>query len=100
MDDKIDNIMMSINGNGLFQYLAFFTIAGGVMAFNGIIYNLAFLEVLPQFTCSFNGSTELIPCVEKDFCGNPDVEVFVDWDDPNSIYNWASTIGLVCRPGW
>ena len=70
------------------------------MAFNCIFYNMAYLEVLPQFKCSFNESTNFETCTEKDFCGNPNVEVFIDWENPKSIYNWADTIGLVCRPGW
>ena len=70
------------------------------MAFNLMFYNMAFLEVLPQFKCLLEGTSEMFVCTEPDFCGNPSVEMFVDREHPRSIYNWSEKMGLICRPGW
>ena len=36
----------------------------------------------------------------KDFCGNPDIEYTVNYDDQRSLYNWVEKLDLTCRPQW
>ena len=64
-----------------------------------VIYNLSFLELLPQFTCNYVGQTSTFPCKEADFCSNSSIE-YVITPSPTSLYNWVEKLGLICRPGW
>lgn len=61
---------MSVNGTGFFQKIAALAINGGINAFNLIFYNMAYMEIVPQFKCQQVGSYETYSCVEANFCNN------------------------------
>jgi len=91
---------MGIGGNGRFQKMAAFSVIGGIQAFTVVLYNIAFIEISPQFKCKLPGTNESFDCVEADFCGRDDIEFWIDRDNLRSINNWSEQIGLICRPSW
>jgi MFS family permease len=80
--------------------LIFFAVSGGIMSFYLVLNNISLFEAVPHFKCIKNGSNDVFDCVEANFCGNPDITFWVDREHPDTIYNWAEQIGLICRPGW
>ena len=63
-----------------------------------VIYNLGFLELMPEFECNYPGNSTTFPCKEKNFCGT-DIEYnIVQGED--SLDNWVEKLGLICRPSW
>jgi MFS family permease len=64
------------------------------------LYNLAYLELMPSFTCNYVGSTQQFSCQPEDFCSNPELEYRFDYSAENSIHNWVEKLNLTCRPGW
>ena len=66
-DERIDDIIASVSV-GRFQAIAFLAVAGGINAFNLIFYNMAYMELVPRFRCSWIGSDESFSCTEQDFC--------------------------------
>ena len=82
--------------------MAHFACSGGINAINLIFYNMAYMELVPKFKCSYTESPDVVfSCVEQDFCGRGDeINYWIDWDNRMSLYNWSENIGLICRPGW
>jgi hypothetical protein len=56
IDDRIDSVMKSANGNGPFQKLAFFVIAFATNSTGFFYYCFSYLELMPQFTCNYVGA--------------------------------------------
>lgn len=65
-----------------------------------MLNNISLFEAIPHFKCQQIGSDDVYDCVEANFCGNPDINFWIDRENPDTIYNWAEQIGLICRPGW
>ena len=63
-----------------------------------VIYNLGFLELMPEFECNYPGNSTTFPCKEKDFCGT-DIEYSIV-KGPDTLDNWVEKLSLICRPGW
>jgi MFS family permease len=99
LDEKVDTLLQSVSGP-LTHLLIFFAVSGGITAILVVMNNIALFEVVPHFKCAQIGSDEVFECVEANFCGNPDITFWVDREHPDTIYNWAEQIGLICRPGW
>jgi MFS family permease len=95
----VDALLQSVSGP-LTHLLIFFAVSGGITAILLVLNNIALFEVIPHFKCIQNGSNDVFNCVEANFCGNPDITYWVDRENPDTIYNWAEQIGLICRPGW
>jgi len=55
LDERIDEVIESINGNGRFQWFALFIIAGATNATGFFVYCFAYLELFPQFICNYAG---------------------------------------------
>ena len=73
----------------------------GLNSFMMVMVNIAYMELVPRFKCSFIETPEVVfSCVEQDFCGSDSVTYWIDWDHPMSLHNWSESIGLICRPGW
>jgi hypothetical protein len=99
LDEKVDELLLSVSG-WKSHMLVFLGISGGINAILLVLNNVALFEVLPRFVCRDKLGKEPFECGEVDFCGKTDVEYWVDRENPNTIYNWAEGIGLICRPGW
>ena len=99
MDEKVDELVQSVSG--IYTHvLIFFAVSGGIRAVYLVLNNISLFEAVPKFKCSHVGSEEVFDCVEANFCGNPEINYWVDRENPETIYNWAEQIGLICRPGW
>jgi MFS family permease len=95
----VDELVQSVSG--IYTHLLiFFAVSGGIIAVYLVLNNISLFEKIPKFKCSRTGSDEVFDCVEANFCGNPDINFWVDRENPDTIYNWAEQIGLICRPGW
>jgi len=57
LDEKINNVLEQVGGNGRYQKLIFTAYCLSTMNTGFIIYNLSYLELLPQFTCNYVGQT-------------------------------------------
>ena len=68
LDERIDDIMMKINGNGFFATFSFSILVIQTMANGFSLSMLPFLLLMPAFLCNQVGSTETFSCIEKDFC--------------------------------
>ena len=99
LDEKVDALLESVSGTYT-HLLIFFGLSGGIIAVYLVLNNISLFEAVPHFKCSVAGSDQVFDCVEANFCGNPEINYWVDRDHPDSIYNWAEQIGLICRPGW
>jgi len=73
----------------LSHLLIFVAISGGITSILLVLNNIALFEVVPHFKCSNQGSNEVYDCVEANFCGNPDINFWIDREHPETIYNWA-----------
>lgn len=100
LEQRIDDLIMSIDGNGLTQKFAGYAVIGGIQAFTVVLFNIAYIEMSPQFKCSIPPSTQVSDCTEADFCGNAHIDFWIDFDHERSLINWSERIGLICRPGW
>jgi len=60
-----------------------------IQAFTCVLFNIPFIEMVPQFKCQLVGSTDVYDCKEADFCGRSDVSFWIDKTNPLSFYNWA-----------
>ena len=69
-----------------------------VNGFNIILYDLSYLEKMPQeFFCQYKGQDEIVKCIPEDFCGNPNLvsyEPNMELDD--SFKNWVTQMDLAC----
>ena len=99
LDEKVDDLVQSVSGTYT-DLLIFFAVSGGIIAVYLVINNISLFEAVPHFKCSSLGSNGVYDCVEADFCGKPEINFWVDRENPDTIYNWAEQIGLICRPGW
>jgi len=100
LDDRIDEVMESVNGNGRFQKFAFFAIAFATNSTGFFYYCFSYLELMPQFTCNYVGSTDQFACEPKDFCDDSSISYNINYDDSRSLYNWVEKLNLICRPQW
>ena len=91
--------MEQVGGNGKFQKFIFTIYCCSTSCTGFVIYNLSYLELMPQFTCNYVGQTSTFTCKEADFCGNSSIE-YVITPSPTTLYNWVEKLGLICRPGW
>lgn len=99
INEKINKVMEQVGGNGRFQKLAFIIYCASTASISIVIYNLSYLELMPEFTCNYIGQTQTFVCKEADFCGSPQIQ-YVITPSPTSLYNWVEKLGLICRPGW
>ena len=99
-DDKlqgydINELIEQAGGFGKYQILLNIF---GCIAYQGIsfvIYNLAFLELVPKLECLYKGQTEYVTCETKDFCNNNDViDYRPDFNDEESFHNWMTEQNL------
>ena len=58
IEDRVDEILLSIDGTGTFSDSAFFCLGGQLIATGFFVFLLPFLELMPVFTCNLVGSTE------------------------------------------
>lgn len=92
--------MQEVGGHGRFQNLALLTLIMATQSSGFALYNLAYLELMPSFSCNYIGSSQQFECQPSDFCGNPTIEYTYDYSQRNSIHNWVEKLSLTCRPGW
>ena len=64
-----------------------------------LFYNIALLELQPQYLCTNSTSTVEYHCKPSDFCDKTNVTHRVDWDDKTSLHNWVETLDLTCTSG-
>jgi hypothetical protein len=81
IDERINEVMESVNGNGRFQKFAFFVIAFATNSTGFFYYCFSYLELMPQFTCNYVGSTDQFACEPKDFCDDPSISYNINYDD-------------------
>jgi hypothetical protein len=73
IDERIDIIMQSVNGNGPFQKFAYFIIAFATNSTGFFYYCFSYLELMPAFTCNYVGDSNQFTCEPKDFCDDPNI---------------------------
>ena len=95
-DDKlqgydINQLIEQAGGFGKYQILLNIF---GCIAYQGIsfvIYNLAFLELVPKLECLYEGKTDYQSCETKDFCKNSNVVKYRPvFSDEESFHNWMT----------
>ena len=102
MDARLEAILDSIGGFGRHQVWIFLVIFFSCNGLNVIIYNLNYLEKIPQeFFCVYeNSPTTTVSCIPADFCDNPAVISY----EPNmelgdSYNNWIGKLNIYCASG-
>ena len=61
-----------------------------------IVGSIPFLELLPKMMCEDVNTGEKFVCEPKDFCDNPDITSYVDWNSSISLHNWVDQYDLTC----
>ena len=65
------------------------------MAYNVPIFlydNLSYLELFPDYTCTYVDQTVVEHCTPTDFCDNDLIEkVEINWSNSTSLHNWVET---------
>lgn len=56
----------------------------------------AFLELMPQHICYYDGKPNWEFCDPVDFCNNPNVRYEPYWEDSETIYNFIMQFNLEC----
>ena len=66
---------------------------------------MSYLELYPQYTCTYSNQTAPMTCIPDDFCGNANVTSYtIDYDAEESLHNWVEKLDLTCaskeKIGW
>ena len=87
-----DTLLNQLGGFSKYQVFIFAVCISCVNGFNIIVYDLSFLEKMPEeFYCRYEDIEQEVKCVPDDFCGDPTLVSYrpnMELDD--SFYNWIS----------
>lgn len=102
---NIDQLIVKAGGFGKLQWLV---LCFALLSYNGInffVYNLAFLELVPQLRCRESPDLPFVDiCYTEDIClpdGLKDRQLWeVNFDHPESFHNWMTDLELFCKSGF
>ena len=57
---------------------------------NFLVYNFHYLELYPQYLCTYKDSIDRVSCKPKEFCKDPNLLSWeIDMQDTRSLNNWV-----------
>ncbi len=67
----------------------------GFLTSEWLAFAIPFLELFPKYVC-VRPNGEQFDCTQDDFCDNPSIKHYVNWNDRASIHNWVEDLDLTC----
>ena len=101
VEDQYNTVMSRAgrNGCGIFQVLVCAAVMGGTSQFSWLFYGLGFLELMPQFDCTYPNGTVVYDCVKEQICQGQktaQLDYVVNYTNATSLHNWVEQYDLVC----
>lgn len=88
-------------GCGKFQLIVWFIMVNSTTAFSYILFDFAFLELMPQFNCQLDPHSSVVTqdCSREQICNGTSQAVLpytIDYSNATSLHNWVEQLDLVC----
>ena len=88
-------------GCGKYQIMIYFIMLNATTVFSWILFDFAFLELMPQFNCQLDPNSPVITqdCSREQICQGSNQAVIpysVDYSNKTSLHNWVEQLDLVC----